>query len=404
MAGFKYEAMNKTGALMTGVLNADTARQARLRLREQDLTPLKVIELRSDTMGGFKRALFGRRVSTATLNITTRQFASLLSAGVTVERALTAIIKQTDSKAMQQALAGVRGKVIEGSSLADAMRGFPSVFSELYQTMVAVGEKSGELDKVLTSLADYIEQNHRLKRKVGIAFIYPAILTIVAAAVVTGLLAYVVPKVVAVFLRTNQELPFLTKILIAVSDHLRVAGVWWALAIVGGVVIVKMLLKDENRRMWLHMRLLRLPMLGKFIKSINSVRLSNTLAILVGSGVPLASAIEAGVGVLKSLPMRKALKKVLDDILKGTSFSQAMEGSGLFPPLMIHFIASGEESDRLGEMLRKASSQGMEELESRIAVFISLVEPALILIMGIMVLLIVLAILMPVFEMNQIVR
>lgn len=404
MASFKYEAVDRGGDLKSGVLNADSARQARFRLRELGLLPVDVTELRPDSPSALYPVLWRRGVSSAQLSLMTRQFSGLLSGGVTVENALTALIDQTESRALRHALAGVRGEVMEGSSLAEAMRKFPSVFPEIYHTLIEAGESSGELDTVLMKLADYTERSQALKDKVTLAFVYPAIVTAVAALVTLGLLVYVAPQVVAVFERTHQKLPFLTRALMGVSDFLLSYGLYvMAGALVAALALWK-LMQVESFRYKAHAAALRAPVFGKLIRAINAGRLSSALAILISGGVPLLAAIRAGMGMIGSLPMRNALASVFKEVREGGSLSRSLARTKMYPPVMTSFIANGESGGNLGEMLERAAFQQFEEIKYRITAMTNLLEPALILGMGVVVLTIALAILMPIFEMNQLIR
>jgi len=404
MPGFKYEAIDQVGVSTSGVINADGPRQARQTLRDKGLFPVNVSEVSTEerTLGAGAPWL---RVSAGALSLMMRQLSSLVGANINVERSLTALIEQTDSKRLKQALAGVRGEVLEGRDLSQAMRGYPSVFPEFYHAIVAVGENSGKLDTVLLKLADYTERSDDLRRKTTLAFVYPAILTTVAFAATMGLLIYVVPQIVKVFKRTHQQLPLLTRALIALSDFMLVTWMWWLAGIVAAVLAWRWFLKDPDNRRKFHKWLMDAPMVGWLVRSANMARLSSALAILVASGVPLLKALQAGTGVVSLIPMKEAVVDVMADVREGGGLSRSMERrKGMFPPMLLHFVASGESSGKLGEMLERAAEQQAKDLEHRIAAFTSILEPALILTMGGVVLTIVLAVLMPIFELNQIVK
>jgi len=405
MAGFRFEAIDAAGRRETGVLEADTPRQARAQLRERGLIPTQV-ELLLETVEkqekrGYRRE---RGLSTTDLALATRQLATLLAAGLTMEESLSATIEQSESAATQRVLAGVRGEVLGGASLSRAMVRYPAVFSELYCTLVASGEDSGKLGAVLERLADYIEARNTLHRRVSLAFIYPALVTGVSVLVVTGLLTYVVPQVVAVFENSHQTLPLLTRALIGLSALLRGYGLYFLAALAAALFLFRQALKGEDfRRRW-HHTLLRLPLIGRLTRTVNTARLTSTLAILSGSGVPLLSALQAAAGVVSNLPMRSAVDEIYKRVREGGSMSRAIAATGLFPPVMAHLVASGEKSGRLPEMLERIASQQTQELDTRVLSLTALLEPLLILAMGGVVLLIVLAILMPIFEMNQMVH
>ncbi|MBA2350482.1 MAG: type II secretion system inner membrane protein GspF [Burkholderiales bacterium] len=405
MAGFRYEAIDALGKVRRGVVEVDSPRQARQTLREQGLIAVEVHALTQATLStGGQQFRLRRGLPTAQLSLLTRQFATLSSANLTVEQTLNALIEQAETQFLRQVLAGVRGEVLAGQTLARAMSKFPDVFPELYRTLIDAGERSGQLAEVMLRLADYTEERQALKQKVGLAFIYPVIVTVVAVAVVLGLLTYVVPQVVAVFINTNQSLPLLTRALIALSDFMRDTGVFWLVGLVAGTFVFRRSLREPAMRHRFHLFLLRLPLFGKLIRGMNTARLASTLAILVGSGVPLLTALQAGVGVVSNLPMRKALEEAERMVREGGSLSRSIGRSKMFPPLMVHLIASGEASGRLDNMLERAAKQQTQEMENQVAALTSLIEPILILVMGVVVLIIVLAILLPIFELNTLVR
>ncbi len=405
MAAFRYEAYDAAGRLHKGVLEADTARQLRARLREQGLLVAEVTTVSEDTMArGSNHWHWRRGLSGAQLSLVTRQFATLLAAGLPVEQTLNALIEQADTDYQRQVLAGVRGEVLAGHSLARALQKYPRVFPDLYVTLVAAGEHSGRLGEVMERLADYTESHQALRQKVGLAFIYPAIVTLVAGTVVLGLLTYVVPQVVNVFQNTSQTLPWLTLALIGVSDFLRASWWLWLAAIIAAVWAGRRALHLPGPRLRFHRWLLRLPLVGGLVRGVNSAQLASTLGILVGSGVPLLAALQAGAGVVNNLPMRQAVEEAARKVREGGSLSRALATAKLFPPMLVHMIASGEASGRLVHMLERAAAQQGREMENRVMGLTSLLEPLLIVVMGVVVLVIVLAILLPIFEMNQLVR
>jgi general secretion pathway protein F len=407
MSGYKYEALAPDGKVRRGVLESDSPRQARARLREQGLLPVEVDAIAQHEAEGSPataRRVRRRRLCAAALALLTRQLATLLGAGLTIEQALNALIDQSERDGERQILAAVRGDVLAGQPLARALGRHPAAFPEVYVTLVDAGERSGRLADVLARLADYTEELEQLRGKVGLAFVYPLLVTIVAVTVVTGLLVYVVPQVVQVFQNTNQQLPFLTRALIGLSHFLRVYGGFVVIALVAAVVAGRAALAVPRLRALWHAHLLRLPVVGALARGLNTARLAATLAILVGSRVPLLTSLRAGAGVVSNLPMKHALDEAAARVQEGASLSRSLGASRLFPPLMVHMIASGEASGRLGEMLERTATQSTRELERRIAAFVALLEPLLIIAMGGIVLAIVLAIMLPIFELNQIVR
>lgn len=404
MPAFRYQALDANGRSLNGVTEADTARQARAGLRESGLTvtAIAVVSqdgLQSDT--GARWQFRQRGLSAAQLSLITRQLATLLGASLTLERALGALIEQSENETTRQVLAGVRAEVQAGQSLAQAMARYETVFPGIYRALVKAGEASGELGRVMQRLADYTESRQALQQKVVLAFVYPAIVTAVALLVVGGLMIYVVPQVVSVFEQSHQKLPLLTRLLIALSAFLQHYWGYLLLAAVAGAALVRMLLQREALRFQWHLRLLKLPLIGRLVRGINTARMANTLAILVGSGVPLLTSLHAATGVVNNLPMRRALEEASKKVREGTGLSRALSASALFPPLLLHLIASGEASGKLDSMLERAAAQQEQEVGNYTSVMTSLLEPVLILAMGGVVLMIVLAILMPIIEMNQ---
>ena len=407
MAGFEYHALDSTGRTVRGVIDGDAERQVRALLRDRGLTPLSVgaIHERQTSKPGARPSFRLRRgISGNELALLTRQFATLVRAGLTLEECLNALIEQADKPRTRQVLAGVRGRMVEGQSLARSMGAFPQAFPDIYRVMIDAGEQSGRLVEVLERLADYTENRQALRQKVTLAFIYPALVTMVAVSVVALLLVYVVPQVTRVFANTGQALPLVTQILIAMSDAARETGIYWVAA--GAVALVVGLIALRNpaiRHRW-HLVLLRLPVIGRLIRGINAARFADTLGILTASGIPLLPALQSAVPVVNNLPMRAGVEEALRQVREGGSLSRALGKSKLFPPLVVHLIASGESSGRLDTMLGRAAEAQARELENWVKALTALLEPVLILVMGAIVLFIVVAILLPIFEMNQLIK
>jgi len=406
MSAFHYEAIDSNGRTARGVIEADGLRQARARVRELGLVVVKVDAVTQDTLhtGSGQRWRFRRGISSAQLSMITRQLATLLEAGLPLEQSLSALIEQSEDESVHQILAGVRSELLAGHTLAQAMGQYKSVFPDIYRALIKAGEASGELGHVMLRLADYTESRQILRQKVVLAFVYPAIVTVVALCVVLGLLIYVVPQVVSVFQQSQQTLPLLTRMLIGLSSALQASWLYLLLALAGGSFLVRALLQREEIRYQWHLRLLRLPMIGRLVRGLNTARMASTLAILAGSGVPLLVSLQAAAGVVTNLPMRHALDEAAKKVREGASLSRALAASRLFPPILVHLIGSGESSGKLDAMLDRAATQQEQEIGNYTSVLTSLLEPILILIMGGVVLTIVLAILMPIIEMNQMVR
>ena len=403
MAAFNYRALDADGREVSGVLEADTSRMARSQLREQQLFPLEVSTI--GRLSASRLRLGARGMPAGLLSLVTRQWSMLLDAGLTIEQALTALIEQSEHAGARQILAGVRAEVLAGHSLHAALGQYDSAFPPIYRAVVDAGEKSGELPQLLARLADYLEAWQATRQKILQALLYPLLVSTVALLVVIGLVTYVVPQIVAVFKQSKQVLPLLTRGLILVSDILR--GQWWwlLLLVIGAPLFARRTLnKDAALQLRWHRNLLRVPLLGRHLRTLDSARLASTLAIMVGSGVPLLTALETGKAVIANRVLRQAVDKAIGQVREGSPLSRALAADQLFPPLLVHLIASGEASGTLGKMLERAASQQQAELDRRTAVALGLFEPLLILVMGGVVLTIVLAILMPIIEINMLLR
>jgi len=304
----------------------------------------------------------------------------------------------------REVLGGVKSEITSGLSLAGALGSYDKSFPDFYRALVHGGEESGALPTVLQHLADYLDARQALKQKTSLALLYPVLVTLVAVSIVTGLLVFVVPQIVQVFQQSRQSLPLLTRALIGLSDFVRAAWPYLAVAVIGAVAALRLVLRrDAPRRSW-HALLLRTPWLGPLIRSVNTSRFASTLAILVGGGVPLLSALSSGARVMTNTVMRDAVEGAIERVREGESLARALGATRVFPPLMVHLVASGEVSGKLEQMLQRAAQLETQALERRLAVFLTLLEPVMILVMGGVVLLIVLAILLPIIEINQLVR
>ncbi|MCD4503483.1 type II secretion system inner membrane protein GspF [Chromobacterium piscinae] len=403
MAAFKYTAYDAAGKEQSGLLEADSARAARGQLRERGLLPVTVDSVNAKT-GGAGSNVLRRGLPRAELVMITEQLSTLLNAGLTLEKALTAVTEQSENARSRTVLAALRSDILEGKGFAQALSSAPGVFSPLYRSLVQAGEQSGHLDMVMSRLAEYLDKRQNTQQKVTLALAYPAVVTLVAILVVGGLMSYVVPQVVSVFAQTKQTLPFLTRALVACSDFLRQWGVVMLIGIVAAAfLIVRALLAPALKRRF-HARVLKLPVFGRLFRALNTARMASTLSILVGSGVPLLTALETARGLMTMLPMQDAVADAMAKVREGVSLSRALNATRQFPPVLIHLISSGEASGTLSHMLDRAAQQQEQEVERKLATFTTLMEPLLILVMGGMVLLIVLAIMMPIIDMNQMVH
>lgn len=406
MPAFRYEAVDAAGDTKKGVVNADSARAARGDLRAQGLAPLTVepITTQIDASGQTRKRGFGDHLSTVELALFTRQLASLLEASLPLEQAFSALLEQAERAYVRDLVASIRAEVMGGASLSDALGQHPRDFTDIYRALVASGEQIGQLARVLSRLADYIERRNALVQKVKLAFTYPAIVTVVAFLIVIFLLTYVVPQIVSVFANTKQKLPLLTVMMLAVSDFVRSYGWIVFLAFVAAAIAWRTALKDPAiKRRW-HTWLLTAPMYGKFERSLNTARFASTLAITTGSGVPILRALQTSRDTLSNVAMREQVEEATNNVREGVSLARALSAHKHFPPMLIHMIRAGEVTGELPAMLERASSAQEQDLERRALTIASLLEPALILAMGVVVLLIVLAVLMPIIEINQLVR
>lgn len=403
MGAFNYEALSDDGKHQKGVLIADTERQVRQKLRDQGLTPLEVTTVSKRATRKFRSfTLTTKRVSHADLALITRQMATLLSAGIPLDEVLTGVANQTDKSHIKSILLGVRSKVMEGHPLATGMNDFPGVFPRLYRATVASGEKSGKLDQVLLKLAEYIEKQHYIYRKIRQALIYPSMMTMVSISIVIFLLIYVVPKIINVFSQTNQTLPTATIILITISHFIKKCGLYLlGLMVVGGYAF-KRCLKKTNFREKYDRFLLKLPILGKNIRTINSARFARTFGILNAASVPVLEAMKTASQLITPLPMRNAVEAAIEQVREGTSIHLALQKTNYFSPMFVHLVASGETSGQLETMLQKAAINQESDVEALIEGSLTLFEPIMILVMGGVVLFIVLAIMLPIFALDQI--
>ncbi|WP_194756979.1 type II secretion system inner membrane protein GspF [Aliidiomarina indica] len=403
MPAFSYEALDQQGRKKQGVLEADTERQIRQMLREQGMFPVSVESAGNQEKGisSQRKSLFQRRVSTHDLALITRQLATLVAAALPIEQALLAVAEQTDRPRLKRMLMSVRSKVVEGYSLAEGMRDFPAIFDDLYCAMVASGEKSGHLDEVLNRLADYTEQRQALKSQITQAAVYPLVLTLVAMGVVGFLLAFVVPQVIEQFDDIGQELPLLTRVLIGVSEWLQNYGLYLVLAIIVALMLWFRLMKNEKFRYKVHKRTLYMPFIGNIVRSVNTSRFARTLSILTASAVPLLEGLRITASVLGNLRMREVVEDAADRVREGTSLRAALGPSKLFPPMMLHMIASGEKSGELEQMLRRCADNQDTEFAATVNISLKIFEPLLIVVMAVIVLFIVLAIILPILALNQ---
>ncbi len=401
MTAYRYIAADAGGGQRNGIIEADSPRAARSRLREQNLLP---IEIAAEKRPTGQRELWRHAIPVGELALFSRQFATLLHAGLTIDGALSALLDDTEQSTLRAALQEVRQDVLAGHNLAAALEHQSRAFPRYYAAIIRAGEEAGALAAVMERLAAYLERGNALRHKVTLAMVYPAIVTVVASLVVGVLLTYVVPQLVSVFEHSNQALPWLTRVMIGLSDLVR--ATWWivlALLAAAGFSARQMLKLAPVRLSW-HRFLLGLPVIGRLRNGVATARFANTLAVLVGSGVPAVKALNHAADALDDMVFRAAVAEAAARVREGMGISRALREARVFPPLVLHLIASGEVSGELARVLEQAARQQEMTVEARLATFTALLEPLLILAMGGMVLLIVLATMEPIIEMNRLLK
>lgn len=402
MAAFEYQALDARGKSNKGVLEADNARHARSLLRERKLTPVSVVlaSAQEKVLAG-RKSWFKASVSTAELALLTRQLATLVEAALPIESALLAVAEQCDKPRLKNMVMTVRSKVVEGYSLAEGLAEFPHVFDHLFRSMVAAGEKSGHLDQVLNRLADYTEQRQHMRNQILMASIYPVVMVVVAIAIIAVLLSFVVPKITEQFEYMGQQLPALTRFMIGASEFVQSYGLPLALALMLAAVVWQRLLQRPAIRLNYDRRLLKVKVLGRIVSSINTARFARTLSILNASGVPLLEAMRISADVLENTYMKQSVADAAARVREGTSLKNALEQTKLFPPMMLHMIASGEKSGQLDTMLERAANTLDREFEMTMTVSLEIFKPAVVIILAAMVFMIVLSILLPILALNN---
>lgn len=403
MAAYDYVALDSNGRKKRGVLEADSSRQIRQLLRDKGWMPLEVDESSAKQQRKQLSDLLGPGISVNDLALITRQLATLVQGALPLEESLNAVAQQTEKPAIRSMLLAVRAKVLEGHSLAKSLAEFPRAFPELYCATVAAGEQSGYLDKVLNRLADYTESSSESRQKIKLALLYPIILLLLSILIVSGLMVYVVPDVVEVFVDSGQQLPALTVGLITISDFLRSYGILLLALILAAALAFRFALTKPSFRLAYDRRLLELPLVGRVSRGINTARFASTLSILTSSAVPLVEALKISGEVLSNRWLKVKVKEVTQQVTEGGSLHASLQQAGYFPPMMIHMIASGESSGELDMMLERVAANQEREIQGFIAVMLGLFEPLMLLFMGACVLLIVLAILLPILNINQLV-
>ena len=406
MAAFEYQALDTKGKQHKGVLEADSSRQIRQQLRDKGWMPLSVnsVSEKQSKAGLFSFLSRGPSLSTADLALITRQLATLIAAGLPIDESLKAVSEQSEKQVVKSMVLSIRAKVLEGHTLANALKEFPRAFPHLYRATVSAGEHAGHLDSVLNKLADYTESQQAAHTKIKLAAMYPIILCIVAVGIVVLLLAYVVPDIVEVFVRNGQDLPALTQLMLDISYLITHYGLF--IAIVFGLALTSFFyaLRNKKFKYRYHQFLLTAPGIKSFTKSANTARYISTLAILTSSGVPLVEAMRIASQVVENLPIQSGVKDATIQVSEGGSLSRALTATGHFSPMMLHMIASGESSGELDDMLARTSAQQQASLEATIEALVKMFEPLMLLTMGAIVATIVTAIMLPILELQNMVQ
>ncbi|AOS77829.1 MULTISPECIES: type II secretion system inner membrane protein GspF [Hydrogenophaga] len=409
MPAYTFEAVDANGETHKGVIDADTARAARGMLRARSLVPLAVEPAAQSAQGGgggkgLNVTLWGGRVFSATaLGVWTRQLAGLVAAGMPLERALSALADEAENDKLRNLVATLRSEVNAGSAFARALAQFPREFSTSYSAVVAAGEQSGQLGTVLERLADDLEGREALRNKLIAAALYPAIVTLVAIVIVVFLVSYVVPQVAGVFEGSERALPTLTVIMMGISAFVRAWG-WYVLAVlVLGVICLVIARRQESVRLRMDAAVLRLPVLGRLARGFNATRFAGTLAMLAGSGVPILRALQTAAETLNNRALREDALDALVRVREGAPLASALASKKRFPPLLSMFARLGEQTGQLPQMLQRAADQLGAEVQRRAMSLATVLEPLLIVGMGLIVMLIVLAVLLPIIQLNQLV-
>ena len=408
MAAFSYQAIDVRGKKVKGVLEGDSERHVRNQLRTRDLKPLEVKSARQSAKpgsnssgGGFSFSFGGPSLSHRDVSLITRQLASLVQSGLPLDEVLAAAARQSKKQSIKTVVLQIRSRVLEGLSLAQAMAELPKVFDNLYRAMIKAGESSGYLGPVLDQLADYTERSQETKQKLKSAMIYPLVMVVVAVGVVTLLMVKVVPQLIGLFERNKQDLPFITEVLIASSNFLVNYGIFLLFGLIAlGVLVVKALQEPGRKKAW-HRVQLKLPVIGEFILQAETARYASTLGLLAASGVPLLEGLKIASQVLTNTNMRAASVEVATSVQEGMALNKALEQADVFPPLLVQMVASGEANGKLDEQLIHVARNQERELNFSVDALMGLLEPAMILFMALVVGFIVMAILSPIFQMNQ---
>ena len=405
MAAFEYQALDAKGKTVKGITTGDHAKQVRAELRAQGLMPIDIKSV-SESKANQAKGKSGKagsktKIKSNDLSIMTRQMATLLDSGMTIEETLSAVIKQSEGHKIKAVMSDVRALVTEGYSLSDAIAVYPNSYPEIYRASISAGEQSGTLDKVLERLADYLESSHEMQQKISQAVVYPIFLFIMCSGILALLITVVVPKVVNVYKDSGQELPALTRYVIGLSNFMVDYGLIVLAVAVGLFFLIRYIFSQKGPSFWLHSLFLKTTGIRKMVQNVDSARMSRTLSIMVGSGVPILSSMKSSQDVMNNQVLKRDIQKATEEVAQGVSIGRALDRGGNFPPLLVHMVTSGENSGRLDHMLDKAASATENEMQTRVAMMVSLLGPLMILVMGGLVFTIVMAILLPIFNIQQ---
>lgn len=403
MPAFEYRSLDQRGKVKKGVVEADSARLVRQQLRDKGWVPLDVEEAGDGKQRSSLAERFSRsgKLDIGEQALVTRQLATLIRSGLPIEQALSAVARQSGRPRIERIILAVRARVLEGHSLAASLAEFPRAFSEMYRATIAAGEQSGHLEQVTEQLADYLETRHSTGRSVAQQMIYPAFIMLFSLIVIGFLMVVVVPSMVEVFETRDQTLPFLTRLMIGISDFSRDWGWLLLLLVIGAVTAFARAMREPAFRMRVHRRMVNLPFIGDLYRATDAARLASTLGILSRSGVPLVDALVISSQVVSNLQIREAVRQAAARVREGGSLSRALEQSGYFPPMLVQMIASGETGGELDQMLNRAGEYQEREVNTVVSTMVGLLGPLMLLFMAGVVVLIVLAVLLPIIEMNQ---
>ena len=403
MAAFEYKALDVRGRQKKGIIEGDSVRQVSQQIKEQGLIPVEIKKTEMKKQRSSKKSTHSsmRGLKVSELALIIRQLATLVQSGMPLEECLKAVAEQTEKIRVKNMLVSVRARVVEGFTLADSFADYPNVFDQLFRSMIAAGERSGHLDVILERLADYEEKRQKVRSQLQQAMVYPTMLVLFAIAIVSFLLAAVVPKMIDQFVVMGQELPQSTRILLAMSDFVQNYGQFVLLIALSFAYMVKMLLKRPAIRLSWDQKIINMPVIGKISRGLNTSRFARTLSICTSSTIPILDGMKVAGEVMGNEFIKKQVLIATEKVREGSTLRQSLQQTKLFPPMMLYMIASGEQSGELESMLTRASDTQDQNFESTVNIALGIFTPVLVVIMAGLVLFIVMATLMPILEMNN---